>query len=62
MRRIAVDAHAGEQQAALDEALRARGKVEMASGRMIELVAPRLREWSEPESESLSRLEALGRG
>jgi hypothetical protein len=62
MRRIAVDAHAREHQAALDEALHARRKVETASGRMIELVAPRLREWTEPESESLSRLEALGRG
>lgn len=62
MRRIAVDAHAREQQAALDEALTARRKVETASGRMIELVAPRLREWSVPESESLAKLEALGRG
>lgn len=62
MRRIAVDAHAREQQAALDEALAARRKVETASGRMIELVAPRLREWSAPESESLAKLEALSRG
>ncbi|MFN4134961.1 MAG: hypothetical protein ACK4G2_04860 [Novosphingobium sp.] len=62
MRRIAVDAHAREHQAALDEALHARRKVETASGRMIELVAPRLREWSEPESERLAKLEALGRG
>lgn len=62
MRRIAVDAHAREHQAALDEALHARRKVETASGRMIELVAPRLREWAEPESERLARLEALGRG
>lgn len=44
MRRLAVDAHAREAQAALDEALAARRKVETASGRMIELVAPRLRE------------------
>lgn len=62
MRRLAVDAHAREAQAALDEAVAARRKVETASGRMIELVAPRLREWSEPESEGLARLEALGRG
>lgn len=62
MRRLAVDAHAREHQAALDEALHARRKVETASGRMIELVAPRLREWAEPDSEHLTRLEALGRG
>ena len=62
MRRIAVDAHAREEQAALDEALRARRKIETASGRMIELVAPRLREWAEPESERLAKLEALSRG
>src|SRR5690606_16568302 len=46
MRRLAVDAHAREAQAALDEAVAARRKVETASGRMIELVTPRLREWS----------------
>lgn len=62
MHRIAVDAHAGEQQAALDEALRARRKVETAGARMMELIAPRLREWAEADSESLTRLEALGRG
>jgi hypothetical protein len=62
LRLIAVDAHAREHQAALDEALTARRKIETASGRMIELIAPRLREWSAPESDSLSKLEVLGRG
>lgn len=62
LRLIAVDAHAREHQAALDEALTARRKVETASGRMIELIAPRLREWTAPESASLAKLEALARG
>jgi len=62
IRQAAVQAHAPAQQAALDEALRALEKVVSASGRMIEIVTPRIRDWSEPENNNLTALEALGNG
>lgn len=62
IRQAAVQAHAPAQQAALDEASRALDKVVRASGRMIEIVAPRIRDWSVPENTNLAALEALGNG
>ena len=62
IRQAAVQAHAPAQQAALEEAGRALDKVVRASGRMIEIVAPRIRDWSQPESANLTALEALGNG
>lgn len=62
IRQAAVLAHAPAQHARLDEARRALDKVVRASGRMIEIVVPRIRDWSEPESSKLTALEALGDG
>lgn len=62
IRQAAVQAHAAEKQAALDEASRALDKVIRASGRMIEIVAPRIRDWTRSENTNLTALEALGNG
>ena len=62
IRLMAVKAHAADRQAALDEATRARDKLQRASGRMIELVVPRIREWERPDNADLTALEAYGRG
>lgn len=61
VRLAAKKAHAPEQSAALEEALLARERVETASTRMIEIVAPRIRQWIAPENESLTALEATAR-
>lgn len=57
VRLAATKAHAPEQSAALEEALLARERVETASTRIIEVVVPRIREWTTPENESLTALE-----
>lgn len=57
-RQAATKAHAEEQSAALEEARRAQERVERAATRMIEVVVPRIRQWTEPENESLTALEA----
>ena len=62
IRLAAVKAHAAEKQAALEEATRAREKVERAAARMIEIVVPRIRDWSRPDNSNLTALEALGNG
>lgn len=62
IRLSAVKAHAGQQQAALEEANRARERVERASGRMIEIVVPRIRDWTRPDNANLTALEAMGNG
>lgn len=62
VRLSAVKAHAADKQAALEEATRAREKVERAAARMIEIVVPRIRDWSQPDNANLTALEALGNG
>ncbi len=62
IRQAAIHAHAAAKQAALDEATRAHDKVVSASGRMMEIVVPRIRDWSRPESEDLAALETYGNG
>jgi len=62
VRLAAVKAHADKQQAALEEATRAREKVEKASGRMIAIVVPRIRDWARPDNANLTALEAMGNG
>lgn len=62
IRTAAVQAHAAERQAALEEATAARDKLQRASSRMIELVAPRIRDWERPDNANLTDLEAYGRG
>jgi len=62
IRQLAVKAHAADRQAALEEATRAREKIDRASTRMIEIVTPRIREWQRPDNADLTALEALGNG
>ena len=62
IRTAAVQAHAAERQAALEEATAARDKLQRASSRMIELVVPRIRDWERPDNANLTDLEAYGRG
>jgi hypothetical protein len=62
IRLSAINAHAADKQAALDEAKRAHDRVVKASARMIEVVVPRLRDWSRPDNANLAALETMGNG
>ncbi len=62
VRQEAVHGHAAERQAELDEARRAHDKIARAGSRMIELVSPRVRDWSQPDNANLIALEGMSRG
>ena len=62
LRTASAGQHAAQANDDMAEATRARDKLQAATTRMVELLAPRLREWATPGSEALTALKEMSRG
>ena len=62
VRRSAVAAHCPEQQADLNEAVRARAKVQSAVERVTQTLAPKIQIWTNPEPTALRELQRIAGG